>query len=157
MVQSCAEKQQLHEAMQLLHSVACQISEHQNVPLQPLQPSQLRHRSQQPIQGLPTRCLLAMLAGCPLINQALSACSPATPLPQSQPGRQTEQPLYAAGSAQQAGCQDASQWQAALSLQQAAEILAVACDEHLTPSTQAAVCREQSSPLQLLPEEPCPD
>ena len=149
MVQSCAEKQQLHEAMQLLHSVACQISEHQNVPLQP---SQLRHRSQQPIQGSQPgpaghACRL------PVDKSGSQRLLTATPLPQSQPGRQTEQPLYAAGSAQQAGCQDASQGKQRYPCSKGRDPCSC-LREHLTPSTQAAVCREQSSPLQLSQRSP---
>ena len=150
--QSCAEKQQLREAMQLLHSVACQISEHQNAPLQPLQPSQLRHRSQQPSQGSQP-VAAGRACGLTLDEPRSQHLLPATPLPQSRPERQAEPAFYAAVSAQQAGCQDASQWKQSYHCSSGRD--PYSCSQrHLAPSTQAAVCREQSSPLQLSPGSP---
>lgn len=150
--QSCAEKQQLREAMQLLHSVACQISEHQNAPLQPLQPSQLRHRSQQPSQD--SQPVAAGRACGLIVDEPRSQhLLPATPLPQSRPERQAEQASYAAVSAQQAGCQDASQWKQSYHCSSGRDPYSC-LQRHLAASTQAAVCREQSSPLQLFPGSP---
>ena len=148
MAQSCAEKQQLREAMQLLHSVACQISEHQNAPLQPLQPSQLHHRSQQPSQ-----CLHPGAAGHACDKQCSQHLLTATSLLQSQPERQAEQPSCVAGSAQQASCKDASQGKQSYHCSSGSDPRNC-LQEHLKPSTQAAVCREQSSPLQLSQRSP---
>ena len=140
--QSCAEKQQLHDAMQLLRSVACQISEHQNAPLQPLQPFQ---GSQSEAAGHAR----GLTADKPRSRHLLTAF----PLPQLQPERQVEQPSYAAGSAQQAGCQHASQGKHIYHSSSGRDPYSC-LQRHLTPSTQAAVCREQSSPLQLSQRSP---
>ena len=153
-VQSCAEKQQLREAMQLLHSVACQISEHQNAPLQPLQPSQLRHRSQQPSQD--SQPVAAGRACGLIVDEPRSQhLLPATPLPQSRPERQAEQAFYAAVSAQQAGCQDASQWKQSYHCSSGRD--PYSCSQrHLAPSTQAAVCRRAVEPPPAFPQGALP-